>query len=86
MVLAGNKRRGKYLLFDEETKSERGASGMHPRSIVGASLEHAGSIHGASSVQLGVAAEGEMFQATSLHTPYGVERMWADVSTWGSCS
>ena len=28
---------------------------------------------------------GETFQATSLHTPCGVEGMGTDVSTWGSC-
>ena len=38
---------GKNLLSHEEMKSERGASGMHPRSIVGASLEHAWSMQGA---------------------------------------
>ena len=56
---------------------KRNRSAEHLACILGASLEHAGSIHGASSVQLGVAAGGETFQATSLHTPYGVEGMWA---------
>ncbi len=38
---------GTHLLFYEEVGMERGASGMHPRSIVGASLEHARSMQGA---------------------------------------
>ena len=35
------------LLFDEEAGMCRGASGEHRRSIVGASVEHAGSMQGA---------------------------------------
>ena len=35
------------LFSYEEVDSCRGASGMHPRSIVGASLEHACRMHGA---------------------------------------
>ena len=45
----GQKKGGwkKYLLFDEEAGMSRGASAEHLWSIVGASLEHAGSMQGA---------------------------------------
>ena len=41
--------------------------------------------YGGGGCASGGAVMGETFQATSLHTPCGVEGMGADVSTWGSC-
>ena len=41
--------------------------------------------YGGGGCASGGAVMGETFQATSLHTPCGVEGMGTDVSTWGSC-